>query len=252
MPADCYPGGAPHTKRPSPRHVSFAEDVTMLGDVSPSVCSPEQGTPTQLVSVVAEEDVITPVGEPISSSSTAPATLPLPPGFSPFSWPVDDGNMDNEQSCFPFDVDCSPDVLVRQLSVESSLSPITPVCSDTLDSVGSPEVGLLVSPLVDVCSDISADVSRPVCRRYLPSGASSYKPPVVDDRRATPVPRWRLAREGPERSSTSVHSGLDVPSEIRRTATQTTQRHRGSTGSPCITRGSSNGLGSPNRPVFSR
>ena len=96
VPADCYPWGAPHTKRPSPRHVSFAEDVTMLGDVSPSVCSPEQGTPTQLVSAVAEEDVIAPVGEPIGSSSTAPASLPPPPGFSPFSWLVDDGNMNNE------------------------------------------------------------------------------------------------------------------------------------------------------------
>ena len=82
VPADCYPGGATQKKRPSPRYVSFAEDVTMLGDVSPSVCSPEQGTPTQLVSAVAEEDVIAPVGEPIGSSSTAPAILPPLPGFS--------------------------------------------------------------------------------------------------------------------------------------------------------------------------
>ena len=52
VPADCYLGGAPHMKRPNPRHVSFAEEVTMLGDVSPSVYSPELGTPTQLVPVV--------------------------------------------------------------------------------------------------------------------------------------------------------------------------------------------------------
>ena len=162
VPADCYPGGAPHTKRPSPRHVSFAAEVTMLGDVSPSVCSLEQGTPMQLVSAVTEEDVVAPVGEPFGSSLTAPASLLPPPGFSPFSWPVDGGNMDIDLSCFPFNVDCSPDVLVGQLSVGSSLSPITPVCSDILDSVGSPEVGLLVSPLVDVCSDMSTDVSRPV------------------------------------------------------------------------------------------
>ena len=57
VPAD--PGGAPQKKRPSPPHVSFAEDITMLGDVSPPVCSPEQGTPTQFVSAVAEDDIIT-------------------------------------------------------------------------------------------------------------------------------------------------------------------------------------------------
>ena len=73
----------------------------MLGDSLPSVCSPEQGTPTQLMPAVTEEDVIALVGEPISSVSTAPAGLPPPPGFSPFSWPVDDGNMDIDASCFP-------------------------------------------------------------------------------------------------------------------------------------------------------
>ena len=110
--------------------------------------------------------------EPICSSSTAPASLPPPPAFSPFSWPVDDGNMDIKLSCFPFDVDCSPDVLVGRLSVELSLSSITPVCSDVSDSVSSPEVELLVSPLVDVCSDMSADVGRPVSP--LPSVGSLF------------------------------------------------------------------------------
>ena len=36
------------------------------------------------------------------------------------------------------------------------LSPITPVRADDSESVGSPEVGLLVSPLVDVRSDVAA------------------------------------------------------------------------------------------------
>ena len=94
VPAECYPGGAPQKNRPSPRRVSFVEDVTVLGDVSPSVCSPKHGTPTQLVSVFADEDVIVPVGETNGSSDTAPDIIPPPPGFSPFSWPVDDGNMD--------------------------------------------------------------------------------------------------------------------------------------------------------------
>ena len=174
VPADCYPGGAPHTKRPSPRHVSCAEEVTMLGDVSPSVCSPEQGTPTQLVPAVTEEDLIAPVGEPIGSSSTAPASFPPPPGFSPFSWPVDDGNMDIELTCFPFDADCSPDVLVGQLSVESSLSPITPVCSDVSDSVRRKwDCWCLLwwTSVLRTCQRMW--VAQ--CRCYLPSGASSYK-----------------------------------------------------------------------------
>ena len=202
VPADCYPGGAPQKNRPSPRCVSFAEDVTMLGDVSPSVCSPEHGTLTQLVPAVAEEDIIVPVGETISSSDTASDIIPPPPGFSPFSWPVDDGNMDNEQSRFPFNVDYSPDVLAGRPSVEPSLSPITPVRADDSESVGSPGVGLLVSPLVDVGSDIAADVRRPVSP--LPSVESLLLQdmlwaPVapqsldVDDRRATPVPCGAVA-----------------------------------------------------------
>ena len=74
---------------------------------------------------------------------------------------------------------------------------ITPGCSNVSDSVGSP---------VDVCSDGSADVGHLVSP--LPSVGSPFVPdtlwgpvapqlPVVDDRRAAPVPRWRLAREGP-------------------------------------------------------
>ena len=95
LPADCYPGGAPPKNRPSPRHVSFAEDVTVLGDVSPSVCSPERGTPTQLVSVANEDDVIMSVGETIGSSDAVPNILPPPPGFSQFSWPFDDVHVNN-------------------------------------------------------------------------------------------------------------------------------------------------------------
>ena len=206
MPADRYPEGAPTRKLPIPRRVSFAEEATVWGDVSPSMGSPEQGTSVQLVPSVTEEDVIAPVEGLIGSSSTAPAGLSPPPGFSPFSWPVDDGNLDIELSCFPFDVECSPDVLVGHLSVRSSSSPTTPGCSDISDSVGSPEVISLMSTRVDRCSDRSADMGHLVSP--LPSVGSPFVPdklwgsvapqfPMVDDRRATPVPRWRLAREGP-------------------------------------------------------
>ena len=68
--------------RLSSRSVSFAEDVTVLGDVSPSVCSPEQGKPTQLVSVVAADDVIMPVGETVDSLNALSNIIPPPPRFS--------------------------------------------------------------------------------------------------------------------------------------------------------------------------
>ena len=103
-------------------------------------------------------------------------------------------------------MECSPDVLVGHLSVTSSSSPITLGCSDISDLVGSPEVISLMSTRVDGCSDRLADVGHLVS--LLPSVGSPFIPdklwglvapqfPVVDDRRATPVPRWRLAREGP-------------------------------------------------------
>ena len=168
----------------------------MLGDTSSSVCSPEPGSPTQILHVVEEEVVSAPVEELIELVSSAPAAgLPPPPGFLPFSWPVDDGGMVVDVSCFPFSVDCSP-----------SLSPIDLVCSDVSDSVDSPEVGVLVSPLVDTSPDLPPAVGHTVLP--LPSVENLFvqdilwapaapQAPVPDDCRETPVPRWRLAREGP-------------------------------------------------------
>ena len=105
-----------------------------------------------------------------------------------------------------------------QRGFSPSLSPIDPVCSDVSDSVSSLEVGLLVSPLVDSCSDLLADVGHPVLPS--PSVESLFiqdmlwapvapQPPVMDDCCASLVPRWRLAREGPflaERSPEYIHS----------------------------------------------
>ena len=50
VPADCFPGGAPRKIRPGSLWVSFADDVTMLGEGSPSVCSPVLEELTPLVS----------------------------------------------------------------------------------------------------------------------------------------------------------------------------------------------------------
>ena len=58
VPADCYPGGAPRRNRPGSHRVSFADDVTVLGDASPSVCSPLLQKPTPIVSAVIVSAVI--------------------------------------------------------------------------------------------------------------------------------------------------------------------------------------------------
>ena len=88
VPADCYPGGAPWKNRPSSQRVPFADDVTVLGDVSPSVCSPLLEKPTPIVSAVVVDDVVVPEGETNCSSDVAPDVIPPPPGFPPFSWPI--------------------------------------------------------------------------------------------------------------------------------------------------------------------
>ena len=96
-------------QQPYRRRVSFADEVTMLGDAESSVCSPEPESPPLILPVVEEEISEAPVGESIELVPSAPATsLPPPPGFSSFSWPVDDGGMDVDDLCFPFGVDCSP------------------------------------------------------------------------------------------------------------------------------------------------
>ena len=102
-----------------------------------------------------------------------------PPGFLPFSWPVndDDMHMDVDMSCFPFNMDCSPDVLHTQLGGAPSLSPL---------------------PLVERLF-VQDMLWAPV----------APQPPVMDDCRSTPVPQWRLARKGPflaERSPEYIRS----------------------------------------------
>ena len=65
----------------------FADDVTMLGEVSPSVCSPVLEEPTPIVSAVVVDDVVIPEGETIGSSDVVPDVIPPRPGFPLFSFP---------------------------------------------------------------------------------------------------------------------------------------------------------------------
>ena len=127
VPAGCFPGGDPHVRPPSQRHVSFADEITMLGDAESPVCSPESPplifpvvveeisdapepeSPPLILPVVVEEGSDAPVEELIELVPSASASsLPPPPGFSPFSWPVEDGGMDVDELCSRIGVDCSP------------------------------------------------------------------------------------------------------------------------------------------------
>ena len=151
VPADCFPGGAPRGNRPGSHRVSFADDVTVLGDVSTSVCSPLLQKPTPIVSYLIVSLPVIPEGETNGSSDVVPDVIPPPPGLPPFSWPIAVGHVAIKQSGFPFGDGGSPDVLASQPDVEPPFSPITQAHDS--ESVGSPDVGLLVSPLVDVSTD---------------------------------------------------------------------------------------------------
>ena len=238
VPVECFPGGAPHVRPPSRRHVSFADEVTLLGDEETQVCSPEEDLPPLILPAVvtdisvAPETVSLPLILPVVVEegsvvagrielvpSARSSSLPPPPGFSPFVFPLDDGGLDAYELCAHLGINCSP-----------SLSPIGQVSSDVPDLAVSLEVGVLVSTIVDGSSDVAPAVGY--TGAPLPSVDSTcgqtmlWAPEATPDTTQTivqeiPVPRWRLAREGSflvERSPESI---------------------------PCTTRGSLNGSGSP-------
>ena len=186
VPADCFPGGAPRKNGLGSFRVSVADDVTMLGEVSPSVCSSVLEEPTPIVSAVVVDAVVIPEGETNGPSDVVQDVIPPPPGFPPFSWPIVIGHVTIEQSGSPFGDGGSPDVLASHPDVEPPFSPIAQAHDS--ESVCLPDVELLVSPLPTVEKLFMQD------RLWTPVALPS---PDVGDRRKTPVPRWRLAREGP-------------------------------------------------------
>ena len=120
----------------------------MLGDADSPVCSPEAELPPLILPVVVEEisdapepespplilpvvvedSSIAPVEEMIELGTTAMgSSFPPPPGFSTFTWPVNDGGIDVDDLCARIGVDCSP-----------SLSPISRMCMDVSDLAVSP------------------------------------------------------------------------------------------------------------------
>ena len=214
VPAECFPGGTPLVPQPRRRHVSFADEVTMLGEEDSPECS--QVVLPLILPVMVEEVVviletecgeepslILPVVEELNSGtpvaaridmvpSTMGSGLPPPPGFSPFIWPVDDGGMDVDDLCAQIGGDCS---LI--------LSPISRESSDLSDS---PEVGVLISPLEDSSSEVTPAVGYP--RLPLPSVDNSLIPDLVW------VPALpQSTGQYVDRASVAAGSGGSVPRE---------------------------------------
>ena len=158
--------------------------------------APETVSPPLILPVVVEESSVALAAGLIELVPSAPSSsLPPPPGFSPFAFPLDDGGLDADELCTRLGMNCSP-----------SLSPIGRVSSDVPDLAVSPEVGVLVSPIVDGSSDVAPAVGY--TGSPLPSEASTFGQTMLwapaaplDTKqsidREIPVPRWRLAWEGP-------------------------------------------------------
>ena len=226
VPAECFPGETAPAPQPRRRRMSFADEVTMLDEEDSPECSQlvpplilpvvveeavlvsEAGVPSLILPVVEELNNDTPAAELVEMEpSMSESGLPPPPGFPPFVWPEDDGGMDVDDLCTRFVGDSS-----------LALSPISRRSSDLSDAMDAPEVGALLSPLEDSLSEVIPAVGY--ARLPLPSVDNSLMPDLVwvpalpqptgrfVDREC-PVPRWRLAREGPfleERSPESIRS----------------------------------------------
>ena len=172
VPDDCFPGGAPRKDRPGSLRVTFADNIIILGMMLPSMCSPVREEPTPLVSSVVMDDVVIPEGETNEPSDIVPDVISPPPGFPPFSWPI---------------VTMSPSnspvlrlaMVVRRTFLSSirALEPPFSLIAQDQDSVsvGSPDVGLLVSPLVDISTDSVLAVIRPLSQLPTTSTTSSRR-----------------------------------------------------------------------------
>ena len=117
----------------------------MVTDIS---VAPETMSPPLTLPVVVEEGSIALAAGWIELVPSArSSSLPPPPGFSPFVFPLDEGGLDVDELCARVGIHCL-----------ASLSPIGRVSSDVPDLAMSPEVGVLVSRIVDGSSDVAPAV----------------------------------------------------------------------------------------------
>ena len=166
----------------------------------------ETGVTPLILPVVEEIDNDLPAAEMVSEKTpTLEYGVPPPPGFLPFLFPENDGGMDADELCARF-------------GGVSSLSPISRESSDIPHATDVPVVGALCPSSQDSSSEVIPTVGY--ARLPQPAVDNSAMPELVwvpalpqptgrGVDREVPVPRWRLAREGPfleERSTESIRS----------------------------------------------
>ena len=99
VPEECFPGGTSSRVLTSPRRVSFASDVTVLGGAPPQDNSPNIVLHDPPCPEIAEGDEMDTGG--VTEDITA-TVVPPPPGFRQFSWPREEWSVGSEQSLFDF------------------------------------------------------------------------------------------------------------------------------------------------------
>ena len=100
-PAECFPGGTSSQGLTSPRCVSFASSVTVLGDSPLLVHSPDIIVHDPLRPEVVEEDDMDTGKGYVTRDKSAPI-IPPPPGFRQFSWPREDWKVGGDPSLCTF------------------------------------------------------------------------------------------------------------------------------------------------------
>ena len=98
--AECLPGGMSARELTSPRRVTFANDVTVLGGAPSPMHSSDIIIHEPSCLEVIEEDIM--VTEDVSTDVSA-QFVPPPPGFCQFSWPREDWQVGRDSSLFTVD-----------------------------------------------------------------------------------------------------------------------------------------------------
>ena len=93
VPAECFPGGTSAREPTSPRRVTFASDVTVLGGAPSPIHSPD---------IIIHEPNCPEVTEEVATDVSAPI-VPPPLGFCQFSWPREDWQVGGDSSLFTVD-----------------------------------------------------------------------------------------------------------------------------------------------------
>ena len=219
VPLDSFPGAKDVPTKPGPKRVSFTTVDQTIGG---------------LTSTSTTEMVETPLVEAMVPGSREASPVP-PPGFRPFEWPNADwikiGKLRRDAG-LKLVASCSATLAEEEMSSPPPLEPMSPIpMADGPDSmtvqVGTPASEKATPVLVDQIRSVRRRQSRTQSSLRTNSGSPASgtdflfkdilceealvrkRPGSVktNNRDTYPVPRWRLAREGPfpnERSQASL------------------------------------------------